>query len=204
MQNLKAIIFDLGGVILNIDYNKTLEAFCELGVVDFDEMYTQKSANPLFEKLEVGKVTNAQFFDEMRSAAGRHLSDLQITKAWNAMLLDFRLDTLTFIENLRPRYKVFLLSNTNSIHLDAFYKTYANQIGTKPFEELFDGAYYSHQIGFRKPDSAAYQFVIEKNKLKSEECLFIDDSYQNIEGANLAGLNTIYLTPAMKVERLDL
>jgi putative hydrolase of the HAD superfamily len=202
MQSRKAIIFDLGGVILNIDYNKTSEAFKKAGVQNIDDMYSQKTADMLFRNLEEGKITEAAFFNSLRAVSGIALSDQQITEAWNSMLLDFRKETLDFITTLRPRYKVYLLSNTNSIHLREFYNIYKRLERDELFEELFDAVYYSHLIGYRKPDAAAYQYVLEKNLLKAEECVFVDDSFQNIEGARLAGLEAIFLAAGERVERL--
>lgn len=203
MENVKAIIFDLGGVILNIDYNKTSNAFKEAGVLQIDEMYSPKTADALFQNLEEGKVTEEAFFNSIRKESGTSLSDEQITACWNSMLLDFRTSTLSFIKTLRPRYKVFLLSNTNSIHLRHFYKIHEG-LQDQPFEAYFDAVYYSHLIGLRKPGTAAYQFVLEKNNLHAEECLFIDDLYQNIEGAKQAGLQTVLLNSEMLVEGLDI
>ena len=204
MQYLKAIIFDLGGVILNIDYNKTSKAFKDAGVSNIDEMYSQKNADALFQNLEEGKISEEHFFNSIREVSGTNLTNKQITQCWNSMLLDFRADTLASIKKLRPRYKVFLLSNTNSIHLRQFYKIHSSLPDDQEFEDYFDAVYYSHLIGFRKPDAAAYQFVLEKNQLNANECLFIDDSYQNIEGAQRAGFQTVFLTSEMRVEQLDL
>ena len=202
MNNLKAVIFDLGGVILNIDYTKTSEAFKQAGVLDIDTMYSQKSADLLFQNLETGMISEKDFFDSLRAHAP-HLTDAEIINAWNAMLLDFRTETLDFIKTLRPKYKVYLLSNTNSIHLRQFYKIYEQLKRGHSFEDLFDAVYFSHLIGLRKPDAAAYQYVLENDNLDAEECVFIDDSYQNIEGARTAGLQTFFLTSEMRVE-LDL
>ena len=203
MQNSKAIIFDLGGVILNIDYNKTSEAFKKAGVKNIDDMYSQKTADKLFQNLEEGKISEAEFYNSIRAVSGMALKDEEITKAWDAMLLDFRKETLDYIKTLRPKYKVYLLSNTNSIHLRQFYKIYEQLNREHSFEDLFDAVYFSHLIGLRKPDAAAYQYVLENNNLEAEECVFIDDSYQNIEGARTAGLQTFFLTSEMRVE-LDL
>ena len=142
MQTLKAIIFDLGGVILNIDYSKTSLAFKEAGVLNIDEMYSQKSADALFQDLEVGKISEENFFHSIRKSSGTALSNEQITHAWDAMLLDFRTETLDFISTLRPEYKVYLLSNTNGIHLRQFYNIYKELGRQGHFEDLFDGVYF--------------------------------------------------------------
>ncbi|CAN5278452.1 HAD family phosphatase [soil metagenome] len=204
MQNIKAIIFDLGGVLLNIDYDKTSKAFSELGVTNFDNMYSQAAADSLFSDLETGNVSQQEFCEHMRKSAVKELTDVQILSAWNALLLDFRIETLEKLKELKNKYKIFLLSNTNSIHVMAFTDIFNKNIYAYTFESLFDKIYFSNEIGFRKPDVAAYEYVLNENQLVAAETLFIDDSFQNIEAAEKAGLQTIFLKKGMKVEDLDL
>ena len=120
MQKTEAIIFDLGGVILNIDYNLTRQAFENYGIYNFNEMYSQAAANDLFDDLETGKINEADFYKEFNTRAGIILSETKIQTAWNAMLLDFREKSLQFVGSLQSKYKLFLLSNTNHIHLAEF------------------------------------------------------------------------------------
>jgi len=204
MQKFKNIIFDLGGVILDVDYNLTRNAFEKLGVTHFDEMYSQANADKLFQKLETGEVTDDIFYKEFNHCTGLHLSDDEIRKAWNAMLLFFRKKSLEFLERIRPKYKTYLLSNTNYVHIAAFKETLHQQIGVKTLEEYFDEAFYSCEIGLRKPDAACYEWVLKNLKIQPDETLFIDDSLHNIQGAKKAGLQTIHLLPGMKIEDLEL
>lgn len=204
MQNIKAIIFDLGGVILNIDYNKTRNAFGDLGVKNFDEMYSQKNANPLFHDLEEGKINEAEFYNAFRKSTHPGLTDQQIKTAWNAMLLDYREEALQTLTIIKHKYRMYLLSNTNSIHLQAFNKIYKDGNNNGVWEDYFDKIYYSHEIGYRKPGNEAYDYVLKENKLIASETLFIDDSLQNINAAKALGLQTIFLEEGMKVEDLEL
>ena len=204
MQKIKNIIFDLGGVILDVDYNLTRIAFEKLGVTHFDEMYSQANADKLFQKLETGEITDDIFYKEFNRCTGLHLSDEEIRKAWNAMLLSFREKSLQFLERIRPKYKTFLLSNTNYVHIAAFKETLHQQIGVKTLEEYFDEAFYSCEIGLRKPDAACYEWVLKNLKIEPAETLFIDDSLHNIQGAKKAGLQTIHLLAGMKIEDLEL
>jgi len=204
MQKFKNIIFDLGGVILDVDYNLTRTAFEKLGVTHFDEMYSQANADKLFQKLETGEITDDVFYKEFNRCTGLQLSDEEIRKAWDAMLLYFRGKSLEFLERIRPRYKTYLLSNTNYVHIAAFKETLHQQIGVKTLEEYFDEAFYSCKIGLRKPDAACYEWVLKNLKIQPDETLFIDDSLHNIQGAKKAGLQTIHLLPGMKIEDLEL
>src|ERR1700739_3239196 len=120
MLPVKNILFDLGGVLLNVDYHKTSAAFKKLGVQNFDTLYSQFKANELFEELETGKISDDHFYKEMEKHTYPGISQQQIEEAWNAMLLDFRIDSLHFLDSLKNKYKLFLLSNTNSIHHAAF------------------------------------------------------------------------------------
>ncbi len=204
MQNIKAIIFDLGGVLLNIDFKKVSNAFKALGVDTFDEMYSQSEVNMLFENLEVGKINEEEFCNGINTHSGKSIIADNITTAWNSILLDFRTESLACLKNLKNRYKLFLLSNTNSIHLEAFNKIFEKSIGKGTFNSFFDKAYYSHEIGMRKPDASAYLYVLNENNLLPEETLFIDDTLKNIEGARAVGLQTIFLSDGKKIEDLNL
>src|SRR5689334_14126837 len=132
MQTAEAIIFDLGGVILDIDYNLTRAAFEKLGVWNFDEMYSQAGADMLFRKLETGKISEEDFFIEFNKCTGLQLSPAEIRRAWNAILLDFREESLLFLDSLKSKYALFLLSNTNHIHITEFNKIYNRKKRQKP------------------------------------------------------------------------
>lgn len=203
MQQFRNIIFDLGGVLLNIDFKLTEKAFADLGVTNFSSFFNQFHSNDLFIQLETG-VDEAAFYNNFRSATGLGLSDEQIRDAWNALLLDFRKESIALLPELKTKYQIYLLSNTNEIHLQEFYKRYTATFGHENFDALFDAAYYSHRIGHRKPNASAYQFVLEKHGLIAEQTLFIDDSINNIEAAQKLGIQTIHLKPGMKVEELGL
>ena len=204
MQNIKAIIFDFGGVILNIDYNKTYKAFTNLGVKNFDEMYSQKNANPLFHDLEEGKINEEEFYNAFRRSTQLKLTDQQIKTAWNAMLMHYRKEALQTLSAIRHKYKLYLLSNTNIIHYKEFNKIFEDQIGSGSINDYFDKAYYSHEIKNRKPDKEAYEYVLKDNNLSASETLFIDDSIQNIDAAKALGLQTIFLKEGMMLEDLGL
>ncbi|HEV8081503.1 MAG TPA: HAD family phosphatase, partial [Chitinophagaceae bacterium] len=129
MRNVRTIIFDFGGVILNIDYNKTSKAFNSLGVTGFDDMYSQKNADPLFRNLEEGKKSEEEFYTAFRKSTQLPLTDHQINTAWNKMLLGYRKEALHTLKSIKHKYSLFLLSNTNIIHLQAFNKIYKDEVG---------------------------------------------------------------------------
>lgn len=204
MEKVENIVFDLGGVILDIDYNLTRAAFEKLGVVHFDEMYSQSTADRLFQKLETGKISEEDFYKEFNQCTGLHLSPKEIRDAWNAMLLHFREDSLQSLNELGHRYKIFLLSNTNHIHITCFKNIFNEKKRDKPFDEYFTRAFYSCNIGLRKPNPECYEWVLNELSAEARKTLLIDDSEGNIEGAKKAGWQTLYLRPTQKIEQLDL
>jgi glucose-1-phosphatase len=203
MNTVSAVILDLGGVILNIDYNRTKAAFAKLGVPDFDAYYTQFKGSPLFDDLETGRVSRGAFFDALRERSGLALTDEQIAAAWNALLLDFPRERVEYLKDLRKRYRLFLLSNTNEIHHEAFHKTFRSTQGSD-LDDLFDKAYYSHLIGARKPEPEAFKTILEEQGLKAAETIFVDDTASNFGGAEALGIQTIHLQPPMTLEGLGL
>ncbi len=200
MAKIKNLLFDLGGVLLNIDYNKTADAFKKLGVQQFDELYSQSGANHLFEALETGKISEDDFYKTILQYCYPSTNKEQLTTAWNAILLNFRIKSLHHLSELKNKYNIYLLSNTNSIHLKAFNKIFDEEIGNGHLDDYFIKAYYSHKIHLRKPYSSTYQFVLDDAGIYAEETLFIDDSIVNIEGAKKAGLAAHHLLAGQKIE----
>ncbi len=204
MQKIEAVIFDLGGVILDIDYNLTKKAFEKLGVQDFKEMYSQAEADRLFRDLETGNIKEINFYKEFNKSSSLRLKNEEIRAAWNAMLLTFRENSLAFLNQIKTKYRLFLLSNTNAIHYNVFRKIYHEKERSFPFEDFFERAYYSFEMGKRKPDEDIFEYVLEANNLRPESTLFIDDSVQNIKTAQNLGLQTILLETGNYIENTGL
>jgi glucose-1-phosphatase len=202
MFPLKNIIFDLGAVLINIDYKKTEQAFIQLGYHNFEKMYSQFSADKLFEKLEMGTISNEDFYKTILALNKNENSINQIKTAWNEILLDWRIESLDFLETLLPKYKLFLLSNTNAIHHEFFGESLVKETGRASIDNLFTKAYYSHQIHLRKPNDDIFEFVATDAAIIKEETLFIDDSYNNIETAKKLGFKTHLLLPNERIEHL--
>jgi len=191
MKNIKSIIFDLGGVLLNISYQNTIDEFEKLGVDNSSAFYSKKSQTNIFNLLETGEISENELIREIQSSC-KSATRKQIIFAWNSMLLDLPKNRTTLLKNLKEKYQLFLLSNTNSIHI----KEFKSRLGKEKYLEfynLFDKVYYSHKIGFRKPNTEAFLLVIDENNLKEKEVLFIDDSPQHIEGAKELGIHTYHL-----------
>lgn len=200
MKNVRHIIFDLGGVILNIDYSRTAQAFAELGLKDFGSQFSQMQQNAFFDDWETGKIKREQFITELKNRISITPSDQAITDAWNAMLLDIPLRRLQILQQLQLHFDIFLLSNTNEIHEEAFNKILKSQCGFDSMGVFFDKVYYSHHVGLRKPGKEIFELLLQQNKLSPEKTLFIDDSPQHIETAGSLGLQTILMGKGMTIE----
>lgn len=190
---VKNIIFDLGGVLINIDYKATENAFKQAGIKNFDELFSQAKQTRLFDNLEKGQVDHVTFKDGLRLLSNVYLSDKAIDDAWNAMLLDFPKHRIELLQKVRKNYKTYLLSNTNELHISAFEHLIEKEYNIADFSSLFDKLYYSCRVGLRKPDKEIFEMVIQENKLNPQETLFVDDSIQHVQGAISVGLNAVHL-----------
>jgi len=202
MIKLNNIIFDLGGVLLDIDFNKVQQAFHRIGFTNFDQQYSQLQASHLFQKLEMGKISENDFYHTLKKGSTQQINNEQIKNAWNSILQDFRTESMNFLQKLKKEYRIFLLSNTNSIHLNEINTILNQQLGVSELDYYFEKAYYSHKVGMRKPNSDVYQYVIKDAQLNPEETLFIDDTYVNIDAAKNLGFQTHLLIEGERIEKL--
>lgn len=201
LNGIRNIIFDLGGVLLNIDPKKTIEAFGELGMEQMvgDKGHTYD--HEIFYQMEQGKISSDEFRNGVLQLLPNRVSYQQIDDAWTAMLLDFPAIRVQLVKNLRKHYNIYLFSNTNAIHVDKFHSNFSQQHGFE-VTTLFDKDFYSNEIGYRKPSAESYHEIIRRSGINPQESLFIDDSHPNIEGAVSAGLKGYWLEPGQKVEEI--
>ena len=185
---LKNIIFDLGGVIYDIRYQNVPEAFARLGVLQFEEKYTQSAQTEAIDLFEEGKISVGEFRNYIRSLSTVSLSDSQIDEAWNAIMIDIPEERIEYLQQLKNQYNLFLFSNTNQLNYDSFTAAMYKKFGFDIFKELFIKAYFSHELHIRKPHPEAFRKIVEEQHLNPKETLFIDDTLRHVEGARKAGL----------------
>jgi len=202
MSQIKNIIFDLGGVIINLDINKTIDEFNKLSNKPFEELYSQLKQNPIFDEFEKGNSTESIFLNDLQITLDTNVSKEKLVFAWNAMLLDFPKHRLELLEKLKPKYRLFLLSNTNETHIAEFEKILMEQHGLKNLDVFFEKTYYSCRVAERKPNSKIFEHVLHSHQLNPSETLFIDDSPQHIEGALTTGIQAKFLEKNKEVELL--
>lgn len=193
-MSIKNIILDLGGVILNIDYQLTINAFKSLGARGTDELFMHIEQHDLVSRYETGQLSTTDFRQLLQSKLQIKTNAQVFDQAWNAMLVDLPKERLAYILQLKKKYNLFLFSNTNELHLIKFNQICREEYGIYSFDDYFNKMYYSHTLGYRKPDPQGFHAIITENNLSIFETLFVDDSLTNIEGARSIGLNAHHIT----------
>jgi putative hydrolase of the HAD superfamily len=199
--NIQNLILDFGGIIYQISHQIQKEAFTDLGIENFDELYSHAIQNPLFAQFETGSVSIEEFRNTLAGMLPGKFSDNDIDAAWNSILVAYIPNMVSLLALLSKKYRLFLLSNTNAIHYEVYIPEFKNQYGYQ-FNELFEKAYWSFKIGLRKPNHEVYKFVLDDSNLRPEECLFIDDTQKNVEAAMECGINAVCLGPAQQLSDL--
>lgn len=190
---IKNIIFDLGGVLLDINYHLTAEAFEKIGVKDFKNIFAKKGQADVIDRLEEGKIGVEELTKELSVMCGTPLSQKEVIDAWNAMLFNIPSHRFKLLNKLRKKYRIFLYSNINAIHEVGVHQRLQEKHGIANLENHFEKVYYSHLIGIRKPNKEGFLHIIDDQQINANETLFIDDSPQHVEGALKAGLQAVWL-----------
>jgi HAD superfamily hydrolase (TIGR01549 family) len=194
----EAIIFDLGGVIINLDYQRTIHAFHLLGADDFQQLYTQASQSSVFDDYETGKISSQHFINKLLDFLPSGTTPNKVVAAWNEMILDVPIQKIELLDHLKSQLPIFLLSNTNEIHMDKVRREWKKST-SQSMESSFHQIYLSYQMGMRKPDQDIFQKVCADHDLDPSKTLFIDDSIQHIDGARSIGLCTHHLTSSAEL-----
>ncbi|SNC66541.1 putative hydrolase of the HAD superfamily [Hymenobacter gelipurpurascens] len=193
------LLFDFGGVLIDIDYQRTLEAMRRLhrhgGTIEF----TQAAQAELFDAMETGRLTPEEFRAGLRTHYELEATDEELDAAWNALLLEVPAERLALVAELRAQgHETALLSNTNQLHITAINKKLREQYGfANGIADALDRVFYSQEVGLRKPGEEIFRHALREMNWKPEETLFIEDSPQHIETAQRLGLHTLYLAPPL-------
>lgn len=197
-SNIKNLVFDLGGVIINIDFDRTYHALAALAGLSYEDTLALVKKEELFYRFETGRLEEREFLSLVRETFCPQHKEGEIRRAWNALLLDIPSERIDLLRRLRKKYRLYLLSNTNYTHILEVNNILNNSCGIGDLRELFDKVYYSYEVNMVKPDVEIYQFVCEDSKLKPEETVFLDDMLPNLAGASSAGLRTLHVQPTPK------
>lgn len=193
-SGIDALIFDLGNVIIDIDYDVMIAAFRQIAARDFSELITYTHQDHLFSRYERGDISSAAFRAALRPYLREGVADAEIDRAWNAILYHYPVAKFDRLRELRSRYRVYALSNINEIHLADIDRYVSTHLGAADMRSYFDHAYYSHELRTRKPESHIYRHVIDHAGLDPQRSLFIDDKLENTDAAAAQGLRVHHLT----------
>jgi FMN phosphatase YigB (HAD superfamily) len=177
---INAILFDFGDVFINLDKQATIDGLQKLGLSAWNDDLDQLNL-----KYEVGAISEEDFLLGFQKNIPNASID-EISKAWNAILLDFPLYRLEFLQMLSKKYRLFLLSNTDAIHIETFEQKTGSSFYSD-FYQCFEKVYFSFEIGMRKPNPEVYNFVLDQNGLQAKHTLFIDDKKENTDAALALG-----------------
>ena len=191
-DKIKNIIFDLGGVLLNIDYQKTVNAFKALGMPNPEQAFTKEIQAEFFQQFEKGLISEEVFIAEIKKQL-KNVSSHDIVEAWCALLEDFPRERFEFLNSLSGKYRIFLLSNTNIIHLKAFQEIIESAVGWDAFISIFEGMGYSHELNMRKPNADIFKKMMIMYNLDPSETCFIDDTTEHVATAKSLGINAMHL-----------
>ena len=190
LAGIRNLLFDLGGVIINLDRQRCVDALTALGDEKADEMLDLSVQRGTLMDLEEGKISPSDFFKCMRQKIGKAVSDEEIVHALNELLIGIPLDRLTLLRKLRQRFNVMMLSNTNPIMFDTKIAECFAQEGLS-ITDYFDDVYLSYRLKSCKPDIAIFKKVIELSRIVPQETLFFDDTQKNLDAAASIGIKTI-------------
>ncbi len=200
--DIKTIIFDFGGVIIDIDPELTMKEFAKLGARKLDPDQMNSFVSNIIRKFEKGILTPESFRKRASDFLGINVSDHKFDDAWNALLYDIPQKRLNEIEKAKKHYQIFLLSNSNEIHYDLYVRDLQLRFGYREFDNLFYKAYFSFDLHMAKPDPSIYEFVLNQHNLEPAKTLFIDDNGENIIPAQKLGMATYHLQKPEKLREL--
>ncbi len=188
---IKNLVFDLGGVLLDIEFKRTFDAFSKLGINNAYKLNDYPDVLNLFMELERGQHSPEIFRKRFRVLTGFDGCDHDLDDAFNALLIGFVPARVERVRELGIKYKTFILSNTNAIHCHHYNQQLYETMGIKNLDHLVDKAYYSHDLGSRKPEQEIYLRMLRDSGIKANESLFIDDRQENLDAARELGLEVM-------------
>ena len=202
MKPFKNLVFDIGNVIIDIDYSLPQAEFQKLATVDFTGKISYSHQVKVFDLFEMGAISSAQFRTELRKFLKPDVTDAEIDYAWNCMITAYPKHKFTLLKNLMPNYQTYFLSNINEIHIDLIDSEVQKQFGATSMAEYVHVAYYSNLIKLRKPAIEIYNYLLQKEQINPAETFFVDDKLENIEAAKQAGIQAYHLADRDKLEDL--
>ncbi len=199
MAEIKNLVFDLGNVIIDIDYAETIGEFQKISAVDFSQILSYSKQLNIFDDFERGTISAAEFRNKLRQFLKPGTSDEAIDHAWNAIIRHYPPAKFELLRKLKSQYTTFALSNINEIHVETIKGAMNKHFGQPDIHSFFHNVYYSSQVGHRKPDKEIYELLLRRENLNPVETFFVDDKTENIEAAKKLGFQAWHLADREKL-----
>jgi glucose-1-phosphatase len=189
-HNVKNVILDLGGVLLDINPQKTFSALKRILSPEESVSIQWDEIPEIVLAMETGRWKKHEFIDHLKKVCKPDVIEEEMVDAWCAMILEFPHDRVEMVKSLSEKYQVFLLSNTNILHIKYFEKEFKNRYHIS-LHQLFSKVYYSSEIGYRKPDIDSFLYVLNDAGIKAEETIMVDDREDNCIMAESIGMHSL-------------
>lgn len=193
-SNISTLIFDFGGVLIDLDMNQSILNFKKLGVENVESYLSNFGQSGFFMQLEKGKISADEFRFEIRKMTTNTITDKEIDDAWNTFLVRIPSEKLDIVYELRKKYRVIMLSNTNAIHFPYAEQTFFSY-KNRSIDEYFDKCYRSYDMKMAKPDAEIFEAILSQEQVAANRCLLLDDGPKNIEQAQKLGIQTYFVDP---------
>jgi FMN phosphatase YigB (HAD superfamily) len=184
---IQALLFDLGGVLIDIDFNRSLRLWADNSSLSFEQLREAFRQDVYYQRHEIGDISGKEYFDSLRASLKLDGSDEQIAAGWNAMLVSGIGETLMTVRKARKTYPCYLFTNSNPTHQAVWQSRFPDIVAA------FDRVFVSSEIGLRKPSRAAFEFIAREIGVAAESILFFDDTLENVTGALAAGLQAVHV-----------
>lgn len=188
-RNISTIIFDFGGVIINLDLPQCIQNFKDLGLGEVEKYLSNFGQSGFFMQWEKGEISIEEFRAEIRKLTNNELTDKQIDDTWCSFLVDIPADKIDILKKLREKFRLLALSNTNPLHINVSAAKEFEKFGGR-MSDFFDKCYLSYEMGMIKPSAEIFESLLKDAQLAAEECLFLDDGAKNIDIATKMGFQT--------------
>lgn len=192
-ETVDALLFDLGGVVLEVDFEKVFAHLCESNDVSIEHIKQQFSMDHAYKQHERGLMAGTEYLAHLRKTLNLTADDASLTASWNAIFGNEINAALDAIDKIRGRFACYAFTNTNAIHQEYWDREHPR------IRQSFDHMFVSSEIGLRKPDAIAFEHILKETTVKAGAMLFFDDTHENIEGAARAGLQTVYVKSSIDV-----
>ncbi len=194
LKPFKVIVFDLGDVIINIDFNNTYNAFAKLSGLSLEATLGKFEELQVFDRYEKGSIKDEEFLIYMQEQFAPSSSLTQVLDAWNAILMDIPVERIEQIKELRKQYPVYILSNTSNLHIIGVNKILYDSTGIKNLNQICDKPFYSYEMGLRKPSIEIYHHLLKEINCEPSDVLFLDDNKDNVLSAQTIGIQVVLVT----------